>query len=96
MPNIAEDRVEDAVWIRVVEELPEQHRDDRRDDDRQVGEGAVEALEPLHLAHEHGHEDGQRESEDEREQREVEGVEDRLAEQRILSTLTKLSKPTNS
>ena len=69
---------------RVVEELPEQHRDDRRDDDRQVGERAVEALAAAHLAHEHRHEDRQREPEDEREQREVQGVEDRGAEQRVV------------
>ena len=39
----AEDRVEDAGRARVVERLPEEHRDDRRDHDREVRERAVEA-----------------------------------------------------
>ena len=38
----AEDRVEDAGRAGVVERLPEQHGDDRRDHDRQVGERAVD------------------------------------------------------
>ena len=52
------------VGLRVVEELPQQHRDDRRDDDRQVGEGAVEAPAAPDLAHQHRQDDRDREAED--------------------------------
>ena len=67
----AEDRVEHALGPRVVEELPQQHRDDRRHDDRQVGERRVEPLAAAHLAHEHGGDERDRVAEDERQQREV-------------------------
>ena len=67
----AEDRVEDAGRARVVERLPEQHGDDRRDHDRQVGERAVDAAEAPHLAHQHGGDERDRVAEDQREQREV-------------------------
>ena len=39
----AEDGVEDAGLLGVVEDLPQQHGDGRRDDDRQVGEQRVQA-----------------------------------------------------
>ena len=48
----------------LVEGLPEQHRDDRRDHDRQVGERAVEAAAAAHLAHQHGRDERDRVAED--------------------------------
>ena len=47
MPNHAEHGVEDAVRVGAVEELPQQHGDDRRDHDGQVRERGVEALAAL-------------------------------------------------
>ena len=58
----AEDRVEDARRAGVVERLPEQHRDDRRNHDRQVRKRAVDAADAPHLAHQHGRDERDRDS----------------------------------
>ena len=85
--------VEDADRASVVEGLPKQDGDDRRDDDRQVRERAVEAATAAHLAHQHGRHERYRVAEDEREQREVRRVLDRDREQRVSDHGTEVVEP---
>ena len=70
-PDPAEDGVEDAGRAGVEEEPPQQHRHDRRDDDRQVRQRAVEAAEAARLAHDHGQHERDREPDDQGQQGEV-------------------------
>ena len=91
----AEDRVEDAGRARVVERLPEEDRDHGRDDDREIGQRAVEAAEPPDLAHQHGGDQRDRDS-----RRSGRGTAKRsvfltaVGSSGSLSTVRKLSSPT--
>ena len=89
----AENRVEDADRATVVEGLPEEHCDDRWDDDRQVRERAVPAARPPHLTHQYGRDERDRITEHEREQGEVHRVLDRNRQQRVVENLAEVVEP---
>ena len=71
------------VGLALVEDLPQQHRNDRGNDYGQIGEGAVEALEAARLAHDHRQDQRDRIADDERQEGEIGGVGYGLAEQRV-------------